>query len=403
MMSGNRYFIDASMIRGGGGFTHLVNVMPELARMAPEDTFRVVCGDERVLSALPKLPNLEVEYLGEMRLRDRVRFTYSEASRRAAEWGADLYFSASEMTPLVAPCPMVAAFQNPNVFDLGANYKLPWKQHLRLRILNTIARISARLCERVVFVSEDSANWMGEAAGLPEEKRTPIVHGIDTDLWRKPAAATNASHQRPYILSVSSIYPYKNYVRLIEAYALMAKTRSDIPDLVIVGDNQDDDYLARMEEAREATGELAEQIHIIGEVPYSEIQSWYHGAELFVFPSHLETFGIPMIEAMAADLPIVAADIPVFREIAEDAAFYVDPFEPASIASGMDAALFQADAAETLVKRGRERLKEFTWDRTALKLLNVFRSVLAEAKESKVDLGHSRRVLAATSFHSYRH
>ena len=130
MQSGGlRHIIDASMIRGGGGFTHLVHVVPELARMAPRDHFRVLCGDRRVAEAVP----------------------------RAAEWGADLYFSASEMAPLDAPCPMVAAFQNPNVFDLGRGQELPLRQKLRHRMLNVVARLTAKRCSRVMFVSEDSA------------------------------------------------------------------------------------------------------------------------------------------------------------------------------------------------------------------------------------------------------
>ncbi|MEO1933808.1 MAG: glycosyltransferase, partial [Myxococcales bacterium] len=180
-----------------------------------------------------------------------------------------------------------------------------------------------------------------------------------------------------------------------------------VPDLVIVGDNQDDDYLARMKEARKATGKLADQIHIIGEVPYDEIQGWYKGASLFVFPSHLETFGIPMLEGMAAELPIVAADIPVFREVAGDAALYADPFHPPSLAAAMEAVLFKFDVAEMLVKRGRERIKKFTWDRTAQKTLNLFRSVVVEervmAEKSARKMGRSRRVVAASSFQSHLH
>lgn len=375
--AGRKYLIDASTIRGGGGFTHLVNVIPELARMAPRDTFRVICCDKRIPAALPELANLEVDYLGELRLRDRVRFKYRGVARRAAEWGADLYFSCGEMAPLSAPCPMVAAFQNPNVFDLGASYKLSWKQQLRLRLLNVAARVSARRCERVLFVSEDSARWMGDAAGLPMEKRVAIAHGIDPARWRRPEREQRESHERPYILSVSSIYPYKNYLRLIEAYAELAESHPGVPDLVIVGDNQDDDYLARMQAAREATGELAEQIHIVGEVSYDEIHRWYHGASLFVFPSYLETFGIPMLEAMAAGLPIVAADTPVFREIAADAAFYADPFDAHAFADAMSEVLFRPGAAAALAKRGTERLREFTWRRSASRLLALFRSVLA--------------------------
>lgn len=374
-LAGQKYLIDATMIRGGGGFTHLVNIVPELARLAPMDRFRIFCGDRRVAESLPRAENVEVEFLGQMGLRERLKFTYREASRRAAEWGADLYFSASEMAPLNAPCATVAAFQNPNVFDLGRGQKLPWRQKLRLRALNAIARLTAKRCERVMFVSEDSARWMGDAVSLPQERRSSIVHGIDPMRWRRPADQERAAHERPYILSVSSIYPYKNYVRLIEAYAELARRHPEAPDLVIVGDNQDDAYLKRMEEARDASG-VADAIHIVGEVSYDEIHRYYHGASLFVFPSHLETFGIPMLEAMASGLPIVAADIPVFREIAADAAFYADPFEVGSLAQAMSEALFRPGASAALVKRGEERLREFTWRRSAGQLLALFRSAL---------------------------
>jgi glycosyltransferase involved in cell wall biosynthesis len=187
-------------------------------------------------------------------------------------------------------------------------------------------------------------------------------------------------HPRPYILSVSSIYRYKNFVRLIEAYAELVERHLglDIPDLVIIGDDQDPAYARKMEAARAATGDLAAHIHIVGEVPYPEIAAWYRGAELSVFPSYLETFGHPLLEAMAAEVPLVAADIPVFREIAGDAAFYADPHRPEKLAEAMAAALLDASARETLVKRGRDRLREYGWDRSANRLLSLFENVLAD-------------------------
>jgi glycosyltransferase involved in cell wall biosynthesis len=142
-----------------------------------------------------------------------------------------------------------------------------------------------------------------------------------------------------------------------------------------------------MRAAREATGDLADSIHILGEIPYADIRRYYQEASLCVFPSHLETFGHPILEALAADVPLVAADIPVFHEIAGNAAFYGDPFETKSLANAMEAALFEPGAAELLVKRGRERLKLFTWEQTAERLVSMFHSVLAEREARRSTTG----------------
>jgi len=371
---GRKYLIDATMIRGGGGFTHLVNTVPELVLQAPEDHFRVLCGSERVAAALPTAPNLDVVSLGEMGLRERFRFTYLGAARYAKQWGADLYFSASEMAPLNAPCPTIAAFQNANVTNMGRGQSLTPKQKLRFRLLNRIARFTARRVDRALFVSDWAAGEMGEALGIPEARRAAIPHGIDPTRWRRDPEAE--AQLQPYILAVSSIYPYKNYVRLIEAYAELAR-QGDTPDLVIVGDNQDEQHYQDMLAAREATGEVAEQIYIVGEVSYDEVHDFYKNASLFVFPSWLESFGIPLLEAMASDTPIVASDLPVFREIARDAALYADPHDPKAIAGAMAEALYVPGAARQLVKAGRERLREYTWQRSASQLLALFRDTVA--------------------------
>lgn len=373
-----RVWIDGSMARRGGGFTYLVNVVPQLARMLPDAQFLVAAGDEQVADSIPRADNVEVRFLGQLDLRDRLRFTYRQAARQAAEWGADVYFSAGEMAPLDASCPTIAAFRNPNVFTLGDGQGLSWKQRMRLYALNGLARLSARRCDRILFVSEDSARWIGDSIGLPERKRHVVHHGIDSAPWRHDA---KPARERSFILSVSSIYPYKNYVRLIRAYAELARRLPDVPELVIVGDNQDSAYAREMQQARVETGDLAEMIHILGEVPYAEVKAFYQEASLFVFPSHLETFGHPILEAMASEVPVVAADIPVFREVAGDAVFYGDPFDESSMASAMQSALTSVGAASLLVKRGRDRVAQFTWERSARGLLTLFSEVLAESRQ----------------------
>ena len=136
------------MIKRGGGFTHLVNLVPHLARQAPEDRFRVMVTDRAVAESMPSADNLEVDFVGSLGLKDRLRFTYREAPRRAARWNADLYFSAGELAPLTAPCPTIATFANPNVFAWGNHQKLLYRQRVRVSVLYGLARLSAARCER---------------------------------------------------------------------------------------------------------------------------------------------------------------------------------------------------------------------------------------------------------------
>jgi glycosyltransferase involved in cell wall biosynthesis len=374
-----RILIDGTMARGGGGHTYLVNILPRLAALAPEHRFRVLVRSERIAEAIAPARNLEVELLPRVGLAGRLRFCAREAARFARAWGADLYFSAGETVPFAPPCPTIASFRNPTVFA-SLDQARGLRDRVRLRLLRDLSRISARVCDRILFVSEDSARWIGDSIGLAAEKRVVVHHGIDRVAWS--AAPKSPMHPWPYILSVSSIYRYKNFVKLIEAYALLARRRRDVPDLVIVGDDQDPEYALKMEAARAATRSLAEHIHILGEVPYAEIQSWYAGAELFVFPSYLETFGHPLLEAMASDVPVVAADIPVFREVGGDAAFYADPHSADAFARAMQDALEVTLAREMLIKRGRERVREFSWDASAERLVSLFAEVHAAATTS---------------------
>ncbi|MCP5040738.1 MAG: glycosyltransferase family 4 protein [bacterium] len=392
-MSGKRFLIDGSGAKRGGGFTYLVNVLPELSRLAPNDKFRVVVCDQRVAESIPTAPNVEVQYLGDLGARGRMNYTYRQAGRLAKDWGADVYFSAGELAPLNAPCPTIAAFRNPNIFNWQPDDSFGPKQRLRLWMLYGLAAASAARADRVMFVSEDSADWIGDSIRLPKRKRAVIHHGIDASRWQRPAGERSAGS---YILSVSSVYPYKNYVRLIQAYAELYGRNPAAPDLVIIGDDQDPAYSEKMAATKAASGDAQDSIHILGEVPYGNIVKYYRDAALFVFPSYLETFGHPLLEAMANDIPLVAADIPVFREIANDAAIYADPYDTSSMASAMEAALASETVAELMVKRGRECVRHFTWQRSAESLLALFEEVLEEASKSVAVSGRSSAHLPST-------
>ena len=123
-------------------------------------------------------------------------------------------------------------------------------------------------------------------------------------------------------------------------------------------------------------------MRILGAVPYEEIAQYYQRSDIFVFPSYLETFGHPLLEAMTSGVPVVAADIDVFREVASDAAVYCDPFEITSIAAGLSKVFDDSTIRENLTRAGMRRVDQFTWDQTARQTLQLLHDVIDDATNS---------------------
>jgi glycosyltransferase involved in cell wall biosynthesis len=379
-LEGKRVLIDATGASIGGGYTYLVNVMPRLCAMAPGAQFTLMLRNPRLIEVLTPIAeretNFDLEALPETGVAGRMLHTFFAMPKIAARLGADVFFSVGEVAPWKVPCASIASFRNANVFTREVAPP-DLRDRIRFVVLNAIARLAAKRCDRIMFVSHDSARWIGESIGLAEARRAVIHHGIDVDDWS--SAEPMGDHPRPYVLSVSSIYHYKNFVRLIEAWAQVARRCGvdDMPDLVIIGDDYDRPYREEMERARDEAGELRERIHILGGMPYEEVKSWYRGTRLFVFPSYLETFGHPLLEAMAAGVPLVASGIDSFREVAGDAALYAAYDDVDGLANAIEQAL-EPDTAADLIDRGRARLAAFSWDASVRSLLALFEDVASK-------------------------
>ena len=169
--------------------------------------------------------------------------------------------------------PVIAAFGNWAIFtEMRCDW--PLSQRLRLRALRTLSRLSARRCDRILFVSEDCAQFIGEAMESP---------GAPGD---RPSRnrSRNLGAERPAGGAKQAVHPLGAFdlplqeLRSPDRGLCGARSPpSRLPDLVIVADDQDPDYAQRMEAAREATGALASRIHILGEVPYAEVRRYYAG------------------------------------------------------------------------------------------------------------------------------
>ncbi|MFN0073163.1 MAG: glycosyltransferase family 4 protein [Chloroflexota bacterium] len=161
---------------------------------------------------------------------------------------------------------------------------------------------------------------------------------------------------------------HKDFDTLVRAAAVLRQRgRGDI-EMKLTG-NAEDNQFSRRTAALVRELQLEETVHFVGLVPNDHIHALYRSADLFAFPSWAETFGIPLVEAMACGLPIVAADIEVNREVAADAAVYHRPSDPEALADRILHVLDDSSLARRLAETGRERAQQFTWERAARQTL----------------------------------
>ncbi len=177
----------------------------------------------------------------------------------------------------------------------------------------------------------------------------------------------------PYILYIGSLEPRKNLLRLLEAYNQLLDWSSHW-HLVIVGARN----IWKSEPLEKFVGEhnLQSHIHFPGYIPDDELPALYNGADLFVFPSLYEGFGLPVLESMACGTPVVTSNTSSLPEVAGDAALLVDPYNVEEIAGAMQLILSDVEFAIDLRSRGLERAKKFTWEKTASQTIAVYEQLL---------------------------
>jgi glycosyltransferase involved in cell wall biosynthesis len=212
--------------------------------------------------------------------------------------------------------------------------------------------------------------------GVPAEKIVVIYPGLDPEFGAPPSsgalAATLARHGLTpgFVLFVGTFEPRKNVAGLLDAYALWRKRQPAAPPLVLVGRQG---WLFDATAARVHELALDGCVCFVPELPAGDLPHLYRAAGVLVLPSHYEGFGFPVLEAMAAGTPVVAANRASLPEIAGGAALLVDPNQPESIAAALERALGNSATRAQLIERGLARAQDFTWAETAQQTLALYR------------------------------
>jgi len=182
---------------------------------------------------------------------------------------------------------------------------------------------------------------------------------------------TRYSLDFPFILSVGTLEPRKNHVGLLQAYSLLRE-----PHRLVIAGGKGWLYEGIFQEVERLS--LEERVFFLGYVPEEDLPALYNLADLFVFPSLYEGFGLPPLEAMACGTPVVVSALSSLPEVVGDGALLVPPQEVEALAEAMEKALSDPSLREELRSKGLERAKRFTWSEAAKRLLAIYKRVGGE-------------------------
>jgi glycosyltransferase involved in cell wall biosynthesis len=272
--------------------------------------------------------------------------------------------NAISFAPVFAGAPLVLT-----VHDVS--YEIhPEFFHRREVVRNRLlVREGARRARFVTTISETSRRALIDWYGLRPESVVAILCGVSEPFLHATAREVEPIGDRPLrLLAVGNLQPRKNLPRLLEAVGTVARRRAVRLRVVGAGGFQAESIRAALESSAD--------VEVLGYVSEAELVGEYDAADMLVYPSIYEGFGLPVVEAMARGLPVITSTGGALPEVAADAALLVDPFDTTALA---DAILRLADDAELrrlLVARGRLRAGAFTWTSAADALRDVYRQAI---------------------------
>jgi glycosyltransferase involved in cell wall biosynthesis len=243
---------------------------------------------------------------------------------------------------------------------------------------------SARLAEAIIINSESLRSEINKYLEVDPSKLKLIHEAVDHQLFKpgdKAAARASLGRHgvtRPFGLFVSSLWPYKNCEGLLRAWA-RAQPELGGRQLAIVGAGRDEAYLASLKALAHELA-IAGDVVFVGGVTLEETAPFYQAADVLVYPSFNETFGLPILEAMACGCPVVTSNVSAMPEIAGGAALLSDPKDPESIGRAIAEAV--GPAGPDLRQKGLRRAAEFTWAATGAATLDVYREVAHKRRRS---------------------
>ena len=347
----------------GGTETYARELIPELLAAAPQARFTAFINREAAAERDAPWGGLIPAVTVPVRARNRLEWVRGEQEllpRLASRAGVDLLHSLANTAPVWGSYRRVVT-----IHDLA--YRLAPEAHLGVLGLGmrVLVPLAGRRSHRIIVDATSTRDDVEALLGITPSRIDVVPLGLGAGLRADPMPeaelrAKLALNGRPIALSVSAKRPHKNLGRLIGAIALIPVERR--PVLVLPGySTRHEDQLRRRAAELGVTGD----IRFLAWVDQAELEGLYAAAACFVFPSLLEGFGLPVLEAMARGVPVSCSSRGALGEVAGDAALVFDPESEAAIAATIERLIGDPATADRLRAAGRERAARFTWAATA--------------------------------------
>lgn len=351
----------------------------ELSRLEQDD--RIELKPYAFGKNLPAMPcgaatQLSEDYRIHAVLSGVLRLPLSNSAAIARD--VQLFHATDHHIPLISGVPTIAT-----IMDIIPVLHPEWIKQNYKQLKSWLFTNSIRKADHIITISEYSKQDMVQHLGIAPERISVTPLGVDPIYFERiqdghrEAVLEKHGLKPGFFLFVGTLQPRKNLPRVLEAFQqLPASVRKEHP-LVIVGrDGWSNEELLPQLEALEARGEG----RWLSYLPQDEVLSLLQSAGALVFASLYEGFGLPAIEAFAAQCPLIASNTTSLPEVTGDAAWQVDPASAESISLAMRNVLEQHEERDRKVQLGLERARQFSWSACARQTLDIYRKVLADHK-----------------------
>jgi glycosyltransferase involved in cell wall biosynthesis len=377
-------FLNGLAASAGGGLTYLLNVVPHLsARTGVRTTAAASASVKRELGDLPNVDwaELETDHGAALRFCQE-QVLLPGLIRRS---GADVVISAGNFALWKSPVPQILLSGNSlytsSDFYHDLRSRADYQVWLDTRIKGVFARRSVHWADRTVAPSRAFAAELQQWTGVPV---LSIHHGFNYQSFCQDGTALPAETQQNLdsaegalrLLFVSHYNYYRNFETLLRAIPLLQNRMGKRRVVLFLtcqlrsGKNPGS-YRAEPAAALVRRLGIAEQVVELGAIPYHLLHHVYRRCDIYVTPAYAETFAHPLVEAMASGAPVVAADLPVHREVCGDAAVYFQRFSPQELAEQVLRLEASPDLRKTLAERGRIRSRDFSWEKHVDEILRL--------------------------------
>lgn len=364
--------IDVRRLADYGVGTYIRNLVRTLFRKDAQNRYLLI-GDPERMEELAELPAnfVPVRYARS----DQSAANHFQFQFLLREHRVDVLHVPNRHVPLMVPCRYVVT-----VHDL-ADFLFPTDNGFRHSLRLYLARHGLARAARIIAVSRATKLDLAELFHIHPQK-IEVIHNAIDERFRRPSrheekklVLERYGVNYPFLLYAGNVKPQKNLVRVIEAFAVLKGELGAHPvyrdlKLILIGDE-----LSKHSDLRRAVikTRIQQDVRFLGFVPIDVLRVFYSSAEVFVFPSLYEGFGLPPLEAMAQGTPVVVSSVSSLPEVVGNAAVMVNPDNIFDIAHGVKSVLLDAGARELLRERGLEQVKRFSWDRSVECVLEIYR------------------------------